>query len=182
VPWRPEDWNEWPVERRVAEYCEANHVRAVRDILRSLPDCEHKCVAELTRGPGAQLHFLADCFDRVIAVDLREQAIGRSALPSSLDVIVAVDTVGAKGADDLLVLVHDALVEGGVFLATLVARARGPRPFPMRGGESRSGFHEVELQYRLRRAGFQGLRMRRFRREIHEPDTILCMAVRRALN
>lgn len=182
MPWRPEDWKEWPVESWVTDYCEANHVRAVRDILRGLPDCERKYVADLTRGPSTHLSFLAACFESVITVDLREHAIEPLAMPPDLDVIVAVDTVVAKGADDLFVSIHDALVEGGVFLSTLTARARGPRPFPMRGGEARSGFHEVELQYRLRRAGFQGLRMRRFRREIHEPDTILCMAVRRALN
>ncbi len=43
-------------------------------------------------------------------------------------------------------------------------------------------FHEVELQYRLRRAGFQGLRLRRFRREPGMAETILSMAVRRACN
>lgn len=182
VPWRPEDWKEWPVESWVADYCGASHVRAVRDILRGLPDRERKYVADLTRGPSTHLPFLVACFERVITVNLREHARERLELPPDLDVIVAVDTVVANGADDLLVSIHDALVEGGVFLATLTARARGLRAFPMRGGESRSGFHEVELQYRLRRAGFQGLRLRRFRREIHEPDTILCMAVRRALN
>jgi hypothetical protein len=182
VPWRPEDWKEWPVKSWVTDYCEASHVRAVRDILRGLPGRERKCVADLTRGPSTDLSFLTACFERAITVDLRDHAIEHLALPPNLDVIVAVDSVRAKGADDLLVSIHDALVEGGVFLATLTARARGPRPFPMRGAEPRSGFHEVELQYRLRRAGFQGLRMRRFRQEIHEPDTILCMAVRRALN
>jgi hypothetical protein len=182
VPWRPEDWEEWSVERCVAKHCEANHVRAVRDILRGLPDGELKCVADLTRGPSTQLPFLAACFRNVVTVDLGEHALDRLTLPTSLDLIVAVDTIGTQGADALLVLLHDALIEGGVFVATLVARARGLRPFPLRGAEPRAGFHEVELQYRLRRAGFQGLRMRRFRREIHEPDTILCMAVRRALN
>ena len=49
-----------------------------------------------------------------------------------------------------------------------------------------SEFHEIELQYRLRRAGFRGVRIRRIIDETVSPAThgesLLCMTVRRANN
>jgi hypothetical protein len=182
VPWRPEDWREWPDEHWVATCCEGAHTRAVRDILCGLPDRERMSVAELTRGESSRLPFLAARFGRVVTVDLEETGAERAVLPPDPDLVVAVDTIEAKGADDLFARIRAALVEGGLLLATLVARPHASRPFPLRSGKSPSGFHEVELQYRLRRAGFQGLRLRRFRGECGEEDVILGMAVRRALN
>jgi len=90
---------------------------------------------------------------------------------------VAVDSIVAPSVPELdLILgrVSAALVEGGIFLATFPAAV---------SGEARAAsLHEVELQYRLRRAGFQGLRLRRFGREPGLAETILSMAVRRACN
>jgi hypothetical protein len=182
VPWRPEDWTEWPREQWVATGCEGAHTRALRDILRGLPCRERMRVVELTRGPSSRLPYPAAGFARVVTVDLERTGAVPRALPPDRDVVVAVASIEAEDADDLFACIRAALVEGGLFLATFAARPRASRPFPLRSGPSSSGFHEVELQYRLRRAGFQGLRLRRFRGEHGEEDVILGMAVRRALN
>jgi hypothetical protein len=182
VPWRPDDWNEWPAERWPATRGESSHVCAVREVLLRLPDCKSKTIVELTRGPATELPCLTTLFRRVVTVRLAAVAAGPLVLPPACDVVVAVDAIGAGGADETISRIHAALIEGGVFLATFAAQARGPWPFPMRQRAARSGFHEVELQFRLRRTGFQGLRLRRVRGAAHEPERIVCMAVRRALN
>jgi len=182
VPWRPEDWIEWPARTWIGSCGEPAPARAVREILRGLPGREHQTVVELTRGPSEQLAFLETRFARVLTVDLDTQDLARHGMPGAIDVVVAVDTIETGVSDDLIETIHGALVEGGVFLATLDARPHDPRPFPLRGETPSDGFHEVELQYRLRRAGLQGLRLRRFQGLDGEVDTILCMAVRRALN
>jgi hypothetical protein len=43
-------------------------------------------------------------------------------------------------------------------------------------------FLEMELQYRLRKAGFQGIRIRRIEGDGEEPPSLLSLAVRRANN
>jgi len=109
-----------------------------------------------------------------------------------LHVAVAVDSiVGPRRADVDRVLeqVHQSLVEGGLLLATFPAAPRSgpPRPVALEGlgedgdGEGPLRFTEAELQYRLRRAGFRGLRIRRFPGG-PAPDGLLCLAVRRANN
>jgi len=181
VPWRPEDWKEWPEIDGLATYGDAAHVRAVLDILDRLPDLENKRVVELTRGAGSSLHSLASRVEPAQTVDLAAGMPGARLAPFSCDVIVAVDAIESARADAVLADVRASLVEGGVFLATLAARAPGPMGFAMPIRAPRDGFHEVELQFRLVRAMFQGLRLKRLRSS-HEPDRILCMAVRRALN
>lgn len=105
----------------------------------------------------------------------------------SLDVAVAVDSIVGPRTEDvdrILAEVHAGLVEGGILLATFPAAARegGLRPVALAGDAPRSPedlplrFQELELQYRLRRAGFRGIRIRRV-----EPS-LVCMAVRRANN
>ena len=177
MPWRPEDWNEWPVERWVAAFRDDAAMRAVREILLRLPERERQTVLELTRGPSAWATFLEARFARRVEVDLTTSRVPE--LPGGFEVVLAVDTIGVGGLDPLLPRMHAALVEGGVLLATLAASRAGAAHQSMIGPASGPGIHEVELQYRLRRAGFQGLRLRRFR---SDDDTLLCMAVRRALN
>ena len=58
---------------------------------------------------------------------------------------------------------------------------RDRRPFFVLRGAA-AGTHEVELQFALSCAGFQGLRLRRLRGAAGEPERIVCMTVRRALN
>jgi hypothetical protein len=177
MPWRPEDWSEWPVERWVATYRDDAALRAVREILLRLPDRERQTVLELTRGPSAWTTFLKTRFAQRVEVDLT--ATSAPELPGRCEVVLAVDTIGVAHLEPLLPRVHAALVEGGVLLATLAATPPGTTRLSMIGPVSGPGIHEVELQYRLRRAGFQGLRLRRFR---SDDDTLLCMAVRRACN
>ena len=176
MPWQPEDWNDWPEIDRVTRHGAATHVRAVLDILHRLPDLENKTLLELTRGVGSSLHEAA------ASLDLAARRIGSRVSPATCDVIMALDTIESDDADALFAEVHTALVEGGVFLATLAARPRGSSTFALPIREPAAGFHEVELQFRLTRAAFQGIRLRRLRGPAHEPARILCMAVRRALN
>ena len=160
MPWRPEDWSEWPVDRWPASGSATApaHLRALYEILRWLPDCA----------------------SRVVSLDPTSGGCDPSFSTQRWDVVVAADSIGVPSVqqlDAILERISAALVEGGVFLATFPATVSGE---PETSGPRT--FHEVELQYRLRRAGFQGLRLRRFRREPRVAETILSMAVRRALN
>jgi len=115
-------------------------------------------------------------------------------LKNSLDVAVAVDSIlGPRPADvdRVLVQIHASLVEGGLLIATFpaVPRVGAPVPVSLEGlddpdeGSSRPlAFTEAELQYRLRRAEFRGLRIRRFPSRDGAPDGLVCLAVRRAAN
>ena len=176
MSWRKEDWSEWPVERWVGAYGDAAHVRAVRDILLRLPDRNRRRLVEITCGASPRLPWLEAQFADVVAVDLEQGALPE--LPAS-SAVLAVDTLPARALPELLPTIHASLDEGGVFVATLAAPANPSLPIDMLGPMRSDDVHEVELQYRLRRAGFQGLRLRRFR---DDPPIVLAMAVRRALN
>jgi hypothetical protein len=103
---------------------------------------------------------------------------------------VAVDSIlGPRDADIDRVFdqIHRSLVEGGVFLSTFPAVSRRSGPYKMRINEGEDvtaphRFHEIELQYRLRRAGYRGVRIRRFRADEERAETLLCTATRRANN
>jgi hypothetical protein len=176
MSWRKEDWSEWPVERWVARCGDAAHLQAVRDILRRLPEGRRRRVVELTRGPSSWSPWLETLSGDVVAVDLERVAPGE--LPQA-SLVLAVDTLRGRQLPELLPVIHDALDEGGVFVATLPAPHDPASPIDMLGPLREDDVHEVELQYRLRRSGFQGLRLRRFR---DAPPSLLAMAVRRALN
>jgi len=183
VPWQPEDWEEWPAIDRSAGYGDATQIRAVLDILNRLPDLENKLLVELSNGDGSSLHPMARRCEPALIVNLAASTIESRVSPSTCDVIVGVDAIESDArASHVFAQAHGALVEGGVFLATLPARPRSPLAFSMPMRDPGAGFHEVELQFRLTCAGFQGLRLRRLRGSSHEPDRLLCMAVRRALN
>ncbi len=152
-------------------------MRALYDILRWLPARSRRTVAELTLAPRTPCPLLAAHASRVVPLDPRSGLLDPSVSPRRCDVVVAVDSIVARSVpqlDMILERISAALVEGGIFLATFPAAVSGAAGAPF--------LHEVELQYRLRRAGFQGLRLRRFRRESGTPETILSMAVRRACN
>ena len=176
MSWRKEDWSEWPVGRWVARCGDAAHLRAVRDILRRLPDARRLRVVELTRGPSSWSPWLEALCGDVAAVDLEHRAPAE--LPPA-GLVLAVDTLRPHQLPELLSVIHASLDEGGVFVATLAAPRDPQSPIDMLGSMREDDLHELELQYRLRRAGFQGLRLRRFR---DEPAALLAMAVRRALN
>jgi SAM-dependent methyltransferase len=105
-----------------------------------------------------------------------------------LDVAVLADAVAGPRASDVdrvLTEVAGSLVHGGVLVATFRARARqGRTPVPMPLGEAPletgldglPAFHESELQYRLRCAGFRGLRLKRMRGVPGVPDALAVVA------
>lgn len=164
MPWGPEDWELW-----TANTCDApstNHpeyVTAARSILDQIPGRDSMMVF----APGDPL---PPC--------------------CRFDVVLALDSIlGPRLADfdHLLVQLYGSLREGGLLVASFPAVPRGevaPRPFRLEGSREPSGemlrHHEAELQYRLTRAGFQGIRLRRF--VASESDTLLAVATRRALN
>lgn len=178
MSWQPEDWSEWAADRWVSAYPDDSRTHAVREILLRLPDREHRTALELTRGPSIWLPFLDAHFARAASV---ARPVDGAALapPGSCYLLLAVDTIDVVRLGGMLLSIRDTLVEGGILLATFSASVRGGAPFEMIGRPPESGLHEVQLQYRLRGAGFQGLRMRRLP---GDGETLLCMAVRRALN
>jgi hypothetical protein len=200
VPWNAEDWDGWIGSGKRTP--EAEHLFWVQRILRHLPDRDRKTVADVGRDRGARLPLLESLFERVLLIDVDgrrgedrsrtiESGLARCRLEDLGRLRVRVDVALALEAsfpdvDGTLSLVHGALVEGGVLVATFPALARTGPPFSMRLGDAVPGgeprFHEVELQYRLQRAGYQGVRLRRLQDRSRRGPSLLCMAVRRSWN
>jgi hypothetical protein len=206
VPWEAEDWD--GLDGGAGGGRIARRLDPVQHILRYLPDRERKTIGDLGHHRVARLPLLESLFQRVLLVDVDRDAdvlhferrhpmlesgsarctleeLGR--LRVRLDVTVAIDALASPGAicvDASLGRIHATLAEGGLFVATFPALAPSETPFPMQLGsrahDGERAFHEVELQYRLQRAGFQGIRLRRV--GAGERSRILCMAVRRAWN
>lgn len=109
-------------------------------------------------------------------------------LRKRLHVAVLADAVNGPRASDVdrvLGEVAGALVDGGILVATFRARPRhgkAPVPLPLGAAPLETGldglpaFHEAELQYRLRCAGFRGLRLRRLRGPADAPDALAVVA------
>ncbi len=210
MSWGPEDWEPWvePVGDEAAGAPAAGET-ALELVLR-LPDRLSKTVAEVGCGVGQRLPFLAAHFGRVIALEshaerlccarrharglgvefLRSDFIELSSLHGQLDVALAVESAFERegvDVDAVLAELYRCLVEGGVLLATFRATPRAGRPYPLRlscdAAPGHPGpIHEIELQYRLRRLGFQGLRIRRLPCTPGPGESLLCTAVRRAHN
>lgn len=156
------------------------------------------------------LPFLAGHFQRVVALDFAPASLAwarhgcrglgvefrrrdlRDLTPfrARFDVALALESLlGPRtgDVDRMLVQVFLSLTEGGLLVASFPAVELRQRDCPLALVHSEpaawgEGFHEVGLQYRLRRAGFRGLRLQRFKGEEDEPDAILCVAARRANN
>lgn len=205
--WGPDDWDLWLDRPRAPRAVPDDPSIAVREALDGLPATHRGTVADLGCGTGTWLSFLAERFERVVAVDYAPATLATARLRCvdprvsfrrrdlrdltplrrTLDVAVALDSIVGPRTEDvdrILAQVHGGLVEGGILLATFPAASRdaGLRPVALAGDAPGSPddlplrFQELELQYRLRRAGFRGLRIRRV-----EPS-LVCMAVRRANN
>jgi len=210
MPWGPEDWDALLLDGRTGVHRAPELIEAVEEILLRIPGRAGKTVADLGCGLGSHLPFLASCFERVIAVDYAPRSLCRARdamagagvefrrrdlrdlkpLLGRLDVAVAIDSIlgpRSSDVDRILDQVHRCLVEGGIFLSTFPAVSRRAGPYELRLGESEDvlqphRFHEIELQYRLRRVGFRGVRFRRFNGTPEREESLLCMAVRRANN
>jgi hypothetical protein len=156
----------------------------LREILCGIPDPLTARVGVLGNGDGPRHAFVEGHFRRVLPFHVQGPR------PRRLDLVVVPDGLDAasrKEFDRTFAAIRDALREGGILVGTLPARSRKDPAFIVRPARSASELddrplHEIELQYRLRVAGFQGLRIRRFRAELGHPDTVVFTAVRRAPN
>jgi hypothetical protein len=212
VTWGFDDWTGWIRSDRARFPDEQEPFEIVNEILAAVRGHRTKTVACLGRPSPARLRFLAGQFARVVAfrdaTDTDEPSGSqadeanvehRSGSPfdltsfqGSFDVVLAIAPLTDGNLTDLdrrLTRIHDSLVEGGLMITTFPAAPCGPiaREMRLRGAVDppNPAFHEIELQYRLRRAGFRGVRVRR----LHDVEAsgrsserLLAAAVRRANN
>ena len=151
-----------------------------------MPGAERRTVADLGRGLGARRPLLAPRFAGWVELDDR---IALGATRDRFDVIVALDAIATRRLaefDAALATVRRKLVEGGLLLATFPAAPKRTilRAMLLDGGDDTpapDAFHEVELQYRLQRAGLRGTVLRR-KTDEDGLETLVCRAVRRADN
>jgi SAM-dependent methyltransferase len=182
----------------------------IRNTLLKIPHRERKTVADLGCGPGALLPFLSDHFAEVVAIDYAPASLAaareridsgnvrfrrrdlRDLTPfrNSFHLAVAIDSIlgpRLEDVDRILSQVHGSLQEGGILLATFPAAPRCGKPVEMSLAGDGSAcvpvrLQEMELQYRLRKAGFRGIRIRRVDGGEGDPPRLLGLAVRRANN
>ncbi len=207
--WGPEDWDRWLAEREGPRLALPETVFEIERWLGRLPARETKTVADLGCGLGARLPLLAARFGEVIAVDYAPAGMARlrrryhnlgiefrrrdlrdlCPFYSRLDVAIAIDSIVGPRLSDfdrVLQQVRRCLVEGGWLLATFPAAPKNTiaRAMLLDGGDETPApreFHEIELQYRLQRAGLRGAAIRRT--IDHEGrEALVCRAVRRADN
>lgn len=205
--WGPDDWDAWTCGGTDSPEI-GPHLDVVRSTLLKIPHRDRKSVADLGCGPGSLTPFLAMNFSDVTAIDYAPACLAMardscdeknvrfrrrdlrdlSPFRSRFHVAVAIDSIAGprpSDVDTMLAEIWASLMDGGLLLATFPAARNSREPFPMAGSEDRDpfgGLHEVELQYRFRRAGFQGVRIRRLSfRNAGEPR-LLGLAVRRGMN
>ena len=208
--WNPEDWDAVLARTEKLRSHGPAPLTALHEALEKVPDAERKTVADLGCGSGALLPLLADRFGHCVAIDYAPQTLARARkscsggavrfrrrdlrdltpFRNSFHVAVAVESIVGPRLEDIdrmLEQVRRSLVEGGRFFAVFPAMQRQDPPRPMRlaGHDHRVEvlcFHEVELQYRLTRHGFQGIRLRRVRDEDAGLDKLLATSTARANN
>ena len=207
--WGPEDWDRWLSEHEGPQPALPETVLEIERWLGRLPSRDTKTVADLGCGLGARLPLLAARFGEVIAVDYAPAGMARlrrryhnlgiefrrrdlrdlCPFYGRLDVAVAIDSILGPRLSDfdrMLEQVRRCLVEGGLLLATFRAAPKHTIARAMlldqgEGTPAPTEFHEIELQYRLRRAGLRGAAIKRaVDREGRE--NLVCRAVKRADN
>ena len=169
---RTHDWIGWMRDEDAGRLAAHAPLEILRDIVSRLPGRESKTVAQLERSSLA----LADL----------------ARLPGRVDVVLADGTLWRDDLVQLDALLDQALgclTEGGLLAAAFPAAPRGSAArevrlrIPGATAAPALGLHEVELQYRLHRAGFGGVRVLRLAAPAGaESDCLLCLAVRRANN
>jgi len=204
-----QDWMRWIPEDEAGPLPALEPMELVQHLLERLPGRAAKTVAHLGEAPLARLRVLASGFERLVVV-LDPQRHGAEARPARnaagiewharaltdlaplhgrVDVLLADGTLGRRDLAEFDAVLEQALrclTEGGLLAATFpAAPATGAaREMLLRCGRSTrpgpSALHEIELQYRLRRAGFGGVRILRL--EQPHGAWLLGLAVRRANN
>lgn len=210
MAWGPDDWDAWTVSAPDEDLPPPVETGLVHDLLKRIPGRRKMTVADLGCGRGDWLDFLARHFGQVVAIDYAPVTLAaarrscrhdgvifrrrdlRDLTPfhGCLHVALALESLAGPRIEDvdrMLGEVHACLVEGGLFVSSFPARAaRGePVPMPLVGFPSTDGplrFSEVDLQYRLRRAGFRAVRLRRIAARSGRGNLLLCVATRRADN
>jgi len=214
VTWGGDDWNWWIRNDRPGQPSAPAQFDLVHEILASVSGRGIKTVAHVGRAGASCLQFLSTHFSGVALIDDAVERVSplRSAaeildggpFPQTLevirpschqfDIVLAVESLARSDVRDLdavLERVRGCVVEGGLLLATFPAAQQQSvaREMRLRNGDSHLTslrLHEIELQYRLRRANFRGVRIRRILDEsgarAERGESLLCMAVRRANN
>lgn len=210
MAWGPDDWDAWTASSLDEDLPPPVETGLVHDLLKRIPGRRKMTVADLGCGRGEWLDFLSRHFGHVVAIDYapvtlaaarrscrHEGVIFRrrdlrdlSPFRGCLHVALALESVlgpGVEDVDRMLGEVHASLVEGGLFVASFPARPKRGAPiamplagFPVPEGPLR--FSEVDLQYRLRRAGFRAVRIKRIPASAGRGSLLLCVATRRANN
>jgi len=207
--WGPEDWDRWLDEHEGSSPTLPQTAFEVERWLSRLPSRETKTLADLGCGLGTQLPLLAARFQKVIAVDYAPAGMARlrrryhnlgiefrrrdlrDLCPyyGRLDVAIAIDSIVGPRLSDfdrVLEQIQRCLVEGGLLLATFPAAPKGTiaKAMLLDGGDETPApttFHEIELQYRLQRAGLRGATIRRAA-NLEGRESLVVRAVRRADN
>lgn len=207
MSWGVDDWELWsswtPTERGRSRSVQD----WVADLLRRLPDLERRRLADLGSSLSATLPATAARFAEVVAVD--RPGVLRTRTPATrdglglphggcslaqlanggrrYDAAVAIDSWCEAGRADLDLVLRSTwcgLTEGGIVLVSVPARRDRRRPFTMAlgaaDGDEPGRYHELELQYLMSRAGYQGVRIRELGEGVDR--ALVAMAVRRALN
>jgi hypothetical protein len=187
VFWGPDDWDSLTPIHNELSVTRPAQAEALEQALLRIPDPERKVVASIGFANRMMVPLLKRRFARVRTVDQSP-----AAFRNRFHVAVALASLpsASRGVDRFLHEVYGSLVEGGLFLGTVPAADRSGEPIRLTlSGESpeedRPAYHEIELQYRLRRAGFQGIRIRRVEGIYDDPDNrpfLVCVAARRAFN
>lgn len=208
--WGPDDWDACIVRGPALVAEMPPHERALFHVLEGFRERHSMTVADLGCGVGRLLSPLAALFGRVTAIDYAPATLSlarracaspnvafrrrdlRNLVPfrNAFHVGVAVDSILGPRIEDIdrmLEQIHASLAWGGILCATVPAAVTGSRPVPMRlaGGTVEpvpTRLHEVELQYRLTRAGFLGVRLQRFGAVDGTGDRLLVVATKAPRN
>jgi len=204
-----QDWIRWIPEDDAGRIPSPGPMELVQQLLSRLPGRSAKTVAHLGAAPLSRLRMLASGFERLVVVVDRERRAtdfpprdteagiewharvltDLTPLHGRVDVALADGTLcrcDPAELDAVLEQVLCCLTEGGLLAATFPAAPSTGAAREMRLRLDRAprvstlALHEVELQYRLRRSGFGGVRILRL--ESPHGACLLCLAVRRANN
>jgi SAM-dependent methyltransferase len=208
--WGPDDWDAWTLTAPEDDAPPPPDEDPVREFLRAIPGRRAMTVADLGCGRGDWIAFLSSHFGQVVAVDYapftlaaarrgckdrrvifrRRDLRDLGPLRGAIHVALALESIlgpAVEDVDRMLGQVHASLVDGGLFVGTFPARPRrgGPVPMALSGFPVPEGplrFSEVDLQYRLRRAGFRGVRTRRLPAACGRAERLFAIAARRGDN